>query len=179
MRIFEKIAKFNGYELNVVGTALQVKSNGEQPSGYITDDEDQESDHDEADALLPTPSRKEEKKVPSLLHYLQQKEILVNLVLMTVIITISTFNYFMINFTVKYLPGDFHLNSIYLFASDIPACILVFFMLEHFRAKTVFLALFMIKLVAGICILAFIEEGDPGLAFPFLIACARGGAYGI
>ena len=121
----------------------------------------------------------EAKNVPSMLYYLKQKGILVNLVLMTIIITISTFNYFMINFTVKYLPGDFHLNSIYMFVSDIPACVLVFYMLEHFRAKTVFLALFMIKLVAGFCILVFIEEGDPGLAFPFLIACARGGAYGI
>ena len=78
------------------------------------------------------------EKKPGVMFYLNQKTIRSNLIIITIIWMTTTFNYYMINFQVKYFPGDFSVNTIVMFGSDIPFCILTGFLVTYFRAKVVF-----------------------------------------
>ena len=109
------------------------------------------------------------------MFYLRQRDILVNLILITVIWVSVTFNYYMINFQVKYFPGSFDVNTIAMFGSDIPFCLLAGFLISILQTRTVFMIFHTIQIFASLTVLAFIDPDNPGLAFPFLIALARGG----
>ena len=51
------------------------------------------------------------EEVPNIMYFLRQREILVNLILMTIVWVSTTFCYYLLNFHVKYLPGDFSINA--------------------------------------------------------------------
>ena len=118
-------------------------------------------------------------KKPDVMFYLKQKTIRINLVLMTIIWVTVTFNYYMINFQVKYFPGDFGVNTIVMFGSDIPFCIMTGFMISFFRAKVVFLMFYVLQIIAGLSILFLVNPNEPGVIFPALVSCARGGVLGV
>ena len=102
-----------------------------------------------------------------------------NLILITVIWVTVTFNYYMINFQVKYFPGSFDVNTVAMFASDIPFCLLAGFLIRQLETRTVFMLFHAIQIVASLTVLAFIDPENPGLDFPILIAFARGGVIAI
>lgn len=110
---------------------------------------------------------------------MKQRGILRNLLLITMVWVTSTFNYYMINVQVKHFPGSFDVNTLIMFGSDIPFCILAGYLISTLRVKVVFIMFYGLQIFAGIAILAFIDKENPGMAFPLLIVCARGGIISI
>jgi len=70
-------------------------------------------------------------KIPDIKFFLSQRIIWTNLILLTTIWVVVTFNFYMINLQVKYLPGDFENNMLAMYASDIPAGIFAGFMVRQ------------------------------------------------
>ena len=91
------------------------------------------------------------------MHYLKQRRILVNLILITVVWVTVTFNYYMINTQVKHFPGNFDVNTLAMFGSDIPFCLISGFLISVMRTKYVLVSLQVIQIVAGIVVLGFID----------------------
>ena len=97
------------------------------------------------------------------------------MILMTVLWVVSTFNFYMISLQVKYFPGDFNMNTIVLFGTDALFYLVGGYLVKKFCAKVVFTSSFMLMSLAGTMIVVFINIDEPGIAFLFLVACARGG----
>ena len=68
-------------------------------------------------------------EAPSIIYYLKDKTVLVNLVIMMVVWFASVFGYYLINFQLKYLPGNIHINSILSYVADITSYAISGFML--------------------------------------------------
>lgn len=81
----------------------------------------------------------------------------------------------MLNFQVKYFPGDFIANKIVLAVADLPAPIFVFFLLSYYSKRTIFLTFFGLQSLAGLIIILFIGPQTKGWIFPILVAICRGG----
>ena len=69
------------------------------------------------------------------MYFLRQPVLLRNLLLMIGIWVATSFNYFMIAIQVKNLPGDFNLNTIVMFGSDVPFSLLGGLLLRRYSAK--------------------------------------------
>ena len=76
---------------------------------------------------------------PGILFFLNQRTILINLILMTFVWITSVFNFYMINLQVKYFPGDFTVNMMVLTGSDIPATLIAGYLVHHYKPKTIFM----------------------------------------
>ena len=109
------------------------------------------------------------------MYFLNQPVLLRNLLLMIIIWVVTTFNYFMIAIQVKNFPGDFNLNTIVMFGSDVPFSLLGGLLLRRFSAKKVFALSSILQSVAGIMIVGFTDVNNPSYTFLVLVACARGG----
>ena len=64
--------------------------------------------------------------------------------LLTLIWTSGSFNYYMLNLQVKYFPGKTAINVMILMGADIPASILSGFLFGRYKAKTLFLIFYAI-----------------------------------
>ena len=51
-----------------------------------------------------------EGETVSIKYYIAQRKILINLILMTIIWSLSSFTYSLVTIHIKYIPGDFNLN---------------------------------------------------------------------
>lgn len=109
------------------------------------------------------------------MHYLSQRRILVNLILLTLVWTSATFNYYMINLQVKHFPGHITLNVLVLMGTDVPASILSGFLFSRYPVKTLFLIFYAMQSIAGISILLLVKSSSPMWLFPVLVSIARFG----
>lgn len=110
------------------------------------------------------------------MFFLGQREILNNLLLLTVVWIVSVFNYYMINLQVKYFPGNFTVNMIVMFGTDIPAAILAGYFIPRFQAKILFVVFFALQSFAGMAILLGMGAStSQSWVFPALVAIGRFG----
>ena len=72
------------------------------------------------------------KAVPGIMYFLRQPNILRNLIIMIIVNSIGTFNFFLITFTIKNFPGDFTENQLYLNASNIAGVLILYFLGSKF-----------------------------------------------
>lgn len=69
----------------------------------------------------------DDKPTPSIRYYFSQPDILINLIVMSFGWLVSSFNYYMIAFLLKYFPGNFFINSVASSLSETAANILAGF----------------------------------------------------
>ena len=89
------------------------------------------------------------------MDYLRKKEILTRLVIMTVIWITVSFNYYLIQFQLKYFPGDIYLNSTIFSVCGICAYLLSPFIYASFGIKRSFFAFFLCAAVGGLLIVTW------------------------
>ena len=93
----------------------------------------------------------------SIKYYLQQRTILVNLILITIAWIVIAFNYYLVTFMVKHVPGDFNINSLAMFSTDIPATILSGWLSQRWTPRLTFALCFGLQVIAGMSILMFVD----------------------
>lgn len=117
----------------------------------------------------------EDKKQPGVMYYLRQGNILRNLVSITVIWVTCAFNYYMLSFQVKYMPGSFFVNTLALGVVDLPGPIFVIVLFSYFGKRSVFIGLFILQSLAGFSIILFVDEANPSWTMPALVGVAKFG----
>jgi len=100
---------------------------------------------------------------------------LVNLILLTLIWTSATFNFYMVNLQVKHFPGHTTTNMMVLMGTDIPAAMLAGYLFPRYSAKLLFVIFYIMQSCAGLSILLFTGTGSVTWLFPVLVAIARFG----
>ncbi|CDW73161.1 solute carrier family member 5 [Stylonychia lemnae] len=105
---------------------------------------------------------KKQKKIPkktALLHYmLKDKVLLMNLLIMTSIVISSQFNYFLIAFNIKYLPGNIYLNIIISASAEIVFLLLSSLFIKAFGLKKSFIIGFSVSLVGSFTLIFYSEH---------------------
>ena len=95
---------------------------------------------------------------PSIYYYLKQRTIMINLILMTIAWVVVAFNYYLATFMVKHIPGDFNINSLVMFSTDVPANLIVGWLGQKLPPRLTFTLCFGLQVVAGLSILLFVDQ---------------------
>ncbi len=85
----------------------------------------------------------------------------------------SSFSLYLVNYSIKNLPGDFFLNNLISGISDVPVAILGGYLYHKFGLRIVLFSFFLIALFGGILLIIF-SESNKSLV-PYMIAFAKGG----
>lgn len=85
----------------------------------------------------------------------------------------SSFSNYLLNYSIKNIPGNFFLNNLISGFSDVPVAILGGYLYHKFGLRIVLFLFFMISLCGGIAIIIF-GESDQNVV-PIMIAFAKGG----
>ena len=93
---------------------------------------------------------KEVKLSGSMREFFKVRVYSVNLIILVVIWTVSSFDWFLVNFELKYIKGNIFLNTVIASLSEIPAHILSGLMYYKFGARITFATLFAISLLGSI-----------------------------
>jgi hypothetical protein len=110
------------------------------------------------------------------MFYLNQRTILRNLILLTVIWVVVTFNYYLIGLQVKYLPGNFENNMLAMVGSDIPASLFGGYLVRKgFAAKRLYMCYMLTSAMASLSMVLFVEIDNSGIEMPILAALSRMG----
>ena len=97
---------------------------------------------------------------------------------MTIAWIVVAFNFYLVTYMVKHIPGNFEINSLAMFSTDVPACLLVGWLALKLKPRITFAFCFGLQTLAGMSILLFVDQEDPGSILPFLIGCCRFGVVG-
>ena len=95
---------------------------------------------------------------------------MVNLLVMTLVWTVSSFNFYLLSFQVKYFPGNFNVNMLILNISDCLAYGISGYLFTKFRAKVLFLVLFILASLASVGI---VFSGASDFTFCIFVMVAR------
>ncbi len=96
----------------------------------------------------------------------------INLVLMVFMWAASSFGYYLINFQLKYIQGDFFINTITSSVTEIPANILGGLAYHKLGMRITLISCFAISIVGGICLIIWFNEVS---IIPVFILAARFG----
>ena len=183
-----RIGRINGYSVvvkemfeeefeEIEEKALEKMARYKKKRGIILEDGKQ-LDHNQLmlDIARPNPPVDEAHLTGSFKELFLIRKLYLNLLIMSVIMIASQFNYYLINFNIKYLPGNLFMNQIITGISEISFFAFSYSMYQKLGLKRSFILGFMFA-VAGSVPLIFIREGD---AIPAMILLARVGiAYTI
>jgi MFS transporter, OCT family, solute carrier family 22 (organic cation transporter), member 4/5 len=97
----------------------------------------------------------------------------INLLLMIFFWVASSFSFFLINYTIKKIPGDFFVNNLVSALAAIPTTAIGGFLFARLGVKKVLFLFFLIATFGGIA-LVILSESQPGL-IPIMVAFAKGG----
>jgi len=84
----------------------------------------------------------------------------------------TSFGYYLINFQLKYIKGDFFINTITTSLTEVPAILLGGIAYQKLGMKPTLMACFIISIIGGICLIIWANAVD---AIPFMILAARFG----
>ncbi|CDW73598.1 solute carrier family member 5 [Stylonychia lemnae] len=116
---------------------------------------------------------KEEQQLNgSLKDLIKIRRHMINLLIMVIIWIASSFSYYLINFQLKYIKGDFFVNTITASLTEVPAYILSGILYEKLGIRIVLVSCFIISLVGGIFLLIFSNNTN---VIPVFILLARFG----
>ncbi|CDW83769.1 solute carrier family member 5 [Stylonychia lemnae] len=123
--------------------------------------------------ILKVEEIKEEQQLNgSLKDLIKIRRHMINLIIMVTIWIGSSFNYYLINFQLKYIKGDFFVNTITASLTEVPAYILSGILYQKLGIRIVLVSCFIISLVGGIFLLIFSNYTD---VIPVFILLARFG----
>ena len=75
---------------------------------------------------------------------------------MTIAWTIVAFNYYLVTFMVKHIPGNFEINSLVMFSMDVPANLIVGWLGQKLKPRMTFALCFGLQVAASMSILLFV-----------------------
>lgn len=85
---------------------------------------------------------------------------LINLILMTIFWTSSSFNYYIITFYLKYIPGSVYVNTVLSCSAEITAYLVSGVIMKVFGAKLSFIVAYILAAVGGIFLVIFFNASD-------------------
>lgn len=101
---------------------------------------------------------------------------LINLIIMVAVWIASSFNFYLINFQLKYIPGNVFLNTFVSALSELPAIILGGIMYQKVGLKITLVTCFSIAIVGSISLLIFSEVHKD--LIPIFVLLAKAGVSG-
>jgi len=132
----------------------------------------------EANMLNAAPSPQlENQHENSILFFLRQRVIIVNLIVMTYMWAACSFTYYMILIYVKYLPGNIYVNTLASGSSEMVAYALAGVVYSKVGLKWTFTSFFAFSFVGGILIL-FLGNSQEAL-MPIFVTVAKFGISGL
>ena len=113
---------------------------------------------------------KEEEKNQEVTGFCQDKSLLCNLILMTIFWTSSSFNYYIITFYLKYLPGNIYVNTTLVTFAEFCAQIGSGIVIHKFGVKLAFITSFSLAALGGIMLVIFYNAEGALIAVFILFA---------
>ena len=98
---------------------------------------------------------------------------MINLFLMIFFWMSSSFSLYLVNYSLKNIPGDFFMNNLISNLTDVPVAILGGYLYHKFGLRAVLTSFFLAAMAGGIAIIIF-SEANPKLV-PIMVAFAKGG----
>ena len=89
---------------------------------------------------------------------------LVNLILMAIFWTSSSFNYYIITFYLKYIPGSVYVNTVLSCAAEITAYLVSGVIMKIFGVKLSFIIAYILAATGGILMVIFFNASDDLIA---------------
>jgi len=105
----------------------------------------------------------------------KNKTYLVNLIVMTILWTVSSFDYYMINFQLKYIQGNVFLNSGFSSMSEAVAYGLGGIMVQKMGTKNAFISAFMFSVAGSLCLIFINPETVDQLVLAFFVLASKFG----
>lgn len=102
--------------------------------------------------------------------FCQDKSMLLNLVLMTIFWTTSSFNYYIITFYLKYIPGNVFVNTSLSCTAEIIAYVASGLVMDIFGVKLSFMISFILAAVGGLLLTIFFNAEGALIAVFVLFA---------
>jgi len=84
---------------------------------------------------------------------MMNKTYLLNLIIMTILWTVSSFDYYMINFQLKYIQGNVFLNSGFSSLSECIAYAVGGVMVNKMGTKKAFISAFLFSVAGSLCLI--------------------------
>jgi len=110
------------------------------------------------------------------MYFLRQSQLLANLVVITAIWMTTSFNYYLIQFQLKYFPGDVYVNGMIFSVCSIVALVASGYLYMKLGPKICFSACLLMMAITGYIILFFGYSAKSPLVFPALVLSASFGA---
>ena len=106
------------------------------------------------------------------MSFLKDKKVLVNLLIMTYYWTTVSFCYYLIQFQLKYFPGDIYLNSAIFSGCTIVGSFISPFIYTCLGIRLSFFNLFLVQTVSGLLIVFWGLDAKQEWVFPMLVLFA-------
>ena len=130
-----------------------------------------ETDDDGAQTPRPVTNKKAQFKA---MYFLKQRTIVIDLIVMSIVWLTWSFNYFLMNFQMKYLPGNINVNMFASFAAEILSYVVSGIFISRLSFKTNFVLFFAISGAGGLGAL-FYGLDNPNWTFMIFIMLMKFG----
>ena len=115
-----------------------------------------------------------QKPKTTIMYFLKQRIIVVNLIVLSIAWLVWSFNYFLMNFQMKYLPGNINVNSMVADVAELLSYVVSGFFLNMFSIKNNLILFFIITLTGG-CGALFYGLENPNWTFTIFIMLMKFG----
>lgn len=122
--------------------------------------------------LLDEPEVENPPKVDTKTTFYNDMKLLSNLLFFTLLWSISFFDYYLLNFEIKYIPGNVHVNNIASGMSELVSIYFPLFYLERFGIKLSLLLALLTMTVGGLFI---VYLNNTGLMTALFVLIAKAG----
>ena len=113
------------------------------------------------------------------MHFLNQRSILTNQVVLTIIWTVTSYTYFVNNTFIKYMPGQFEDTYLMVNIVDVLGTLIAALVYTRFDyPKYLFFTYSTIAALGGLALLFLIDEENPSGMAPLFICSNRVGIIG-
>ena len=174
------IAKFNGvkdfncgqlkaeeFSMEDASQTTDATEAGESGKGRLDDDQDIAIEDSEAKTKQTHAAAQKEEKA---IGFCSNKNLLINLILMTIFWTTSSFNYYIMTFYLKYIPGNLFVNTSLSSLSEVAAYLASGLIMQKLGVKLSFIISFILAAAGGIFLVIFFQAEGALIAVFVLFA---------
>ena len=104
---------------------------------------------------------------------------MINLIVMAMVWMASSFCYYLINYQLKYLPGNINVNAILSYFAEMTSYAVQGYLMSKIMAKWTFFSLLVLSAVAGLFIVLLAGSNISDLAYASLVFGAKFGVAGV
>jgi len=164
------IARFNGVKDLQVTNLLPNEDQNEEESAAVSTYQPADDDEiiEDKNAVYSNATSNKENQPKKKVTFCSSRSIFINLVIMAVMWTASSFNYYLMTFFLKYIPGNIFVNTSISSCSEIVAYVVSGNMVKFMGIKISYITAWIIGATGGILMVCFSNDDNLMAVFVLL-----------